>query len=328
MKPSLRILISAVARSALPLPAFAADYEPPIVVDQPVEEVPVEVGSGWYLRGDIGYNFGVDARGQFRLQDFNPLTGAYSSGTFDTASLGEQRHLERRLRLQFHGHVPRRFHGRRLPHPTSMAPRRVRRPASPSGPAGNGCRSEDESTAAVLSFMVNGYVDLGTYVGITPYVGGGLGYTVCRLGAALRFPLLHQALPVPRHCLPTPSTTATKVGASPMPRWPALPMTSRTNLKVDLGYRYRRIEGGPMFDFDPGSIAAGASGTPGRRPWLLVARSQHRPALCALVGTHFSNESSNGGLRSAICLFGSRANSNECSRCDRNIPLDAAAVRP
>ena len=25
--------------------------------------------------------------------------------------------------------------------------------------------------------MVNGYVDLGTYVGFTPYVGGGLGYT-------------------------------------------------------------------------------------------------------------------------------------------------------
>ena len=34
-----------------------------------------------------------------------------------------------------------------------------------------------------------------------------------------------------------------------------------TNLKVDLGYRYRRIEGGPMFAFDPASIAAGASGT-------------------------------------------------------------------
>ena len=25
--------------------------------------------------------------------------------------------------------------------------------------------------------MANGYVDLGTYVGLTPYVGAGLGYT-------------------------------------------------------------------------------------------------------------------------------------------------------
>ena len=88
MKPSLRILISAAAM-ALPLPAFAADYEPPIVVDQPVEEVPVEVGSGWYLRGDIGYNFGVDAQDSFDFRTFNPFTGAYGSGTFDSASLGD-----------------------------------------------------------------------------------------------------------------------------------------------------------------------------------------------------------------------------------------------
>ena len=68
----------------------SADYDPPIVVDQPVEEVPVEVGSGWYLRGDIGYNFEVDADGDFDYRTFDPLTGAYSADVFDTASLNEQ----------------------------------------------------------------------------------------------------------------------------------------------------------------------------------------------------------------------------------------------
>ena len=43
------------------------------------------------------------------------------------------------------------------------------------------------------------------------------------------------------------------------------------NLKIDLGYRYRRIEGGPMFAFDAGSVGAGATGTAGRRSRLLVA---------------------------------------------------------
>ena len=63
------------------MPALAADYDPPIVIDQPVEEVPVEVGSGWYLRGDIGYNFQVDADGDFDYRTFDPLTGMYSDNS-------------------------------------------------------------------------------------------------------------------------------------------------------------------------------------------------------------------------------------------------------
>ena len=48
MNASVRILMAAIAANAatLPLPALSADYEPPIVIDQPVEEVPVEVGFG------------------------------------------------------------------------------------------------------------------------------------------------------------------------------------------------------------------------------------------------------------------------------------------
>ena len=56
-----------------------------------------------------------------------------------------------------------------------------------------------------------------------------------------------------------------------MPLMAGLAYDVSQNLKLDLGYRYRRIEGGPMFDFDPGSIAAGAVRNAGRRPRLLVA---------------------------------------------------------
>ena len=38
------------------------------------------------------------------------------------------------------------------------------------------------------------------------------------------------------------------------------------NMKLDLGYRYRHIDGGSMFGFDPATIAAGASGTQGEDP--------------------------------------------------------------
>src|SRR5438128_2574136 len=92
MKASIRVLLPAIAL-ALPatiLPAVAADYEPPIVVDQPAEEVPVEVGTGWYLRGDIGYNFTTDADDTFDYRTFDPITASYSPKSFDTGSLDNQ----------------------------------------------------------------------------------------------------------------------------------------------------------------------------------------------------------------------------------------------
>jgi len=258
MKPSLRILISAAAM-ALPLPAFAADYEPPIVVDQPVEEVPVEVGSGWYLRGDIGYNFGVDAQDDFDFRTFDPFTGAYGSGTFDSASLGDGVTWSAGFGYNFTDMFRADFtvDGFRsnFDGATSSAAPCFSDPAF----LGTGCRSEDGSTAAVLSFMVNGYVDLGTYVGITPYVGGGLGYTYVDWGP-LSDSLFCTGPACPAALLASSEHDGDQSWRFTYAAMAGLAYDVSTNLKVDLGYRYRRIAGGPMFAFDPGSIAAGASG--------------------------------------------------------------------
>ena len=68
---------------------------------------------------------------------------------------------------------------------TSTAPRRARRPAcSVSGLARNGLPlGRQRRPRRRSASMVNGYVDLGTYVGFTPYVGGGLGYTYVDWGS-------------------------------------------------------------------------------------------------------------------------------------------------
>jgi opacity protein-like surface antigen len=268
MKASLRILISAAA-VGLPLSAIAADYEPPIVVDQPVEEVPVEVGSGWYLRGDIGYNFDVQARGDFDFSTFDPVTGTYSSDVFDTASLGDEvtwgggvgYNFTDMIRADFTIDGFRaNFNGT-----TSSALPCVAVP----GFAGTGCRSEANADAVAVSFMVNGYVDLGTYVGFTPYVGGGLGYTYVDWGS-----LSSSIFCVGATCPGggTPLATTEHEGAQ---SWrftyaamAGLAYDVSRNLKIDLGYRYRRIDGGSMFDFDPASASAGASGTQGDDPGL------------------------------------------------------------
>ena len=88
MKASIRALLPAIA-IALPmsvLNAGGADDEPPVLVEQP-EEVPVEVGSGWYLRGDIGYNFTVESDDAFTFRNFDPVTATYSESQFATGSL-------------------------------------------------------------------------------------------------------------------------------------------------------------------------------------------------------------------------------------------------
>jgi len=89
MKASIRALFpaTALALALSVLNAGAADYEP-IMVDQP-QEVPVEVGSGWYLRGDIGYNFNTEADGAFTFSTFDPVTATYGVDQFATASLDD-----------------------------------------------------------------------------------------------------------------------------------------------------------------------------------------------------------------------------------------------
>ncbi len=56
MSLTLRLALSLAALAPFAA-ANAADYDPPIVIDDAAEYVPVEVGSGWYLRGDVGYVF-------------------------------------------------------------------------------------------------------------------------------------------------------------------------------------------------------------------------------------------------------------------------------
>ncbi len=57
MRYKTGIVLALAAATLLPAAALAADYDPPIYVDEAPEYVPVEVGSGWYLRGDVGYAF-------------------------------------------------------------------------------------------------------------------------------------------------------------------------------------------------------------------------------------------------------------------------------
>ena len=89
MNKLLRAVLPIALVAAGAMPSFAADYDPPIVIDAVDDYVPVEVGNGWYLRGDLGYSISTSASGAFNYRTFDPLTSTYSANSFATGRLSE-----------------------------------------------------------------------------------------------------------------------------------------------------------------------------------------------------------------------------------------------
>lgn len=156
MRLRLALLVSAALLAG---PALAADYEPPIVLDDAPEYVPVEVGSGWYLRGDLAYTL-KEAYGE-ENDDIDIVVGSAVASYSEeeqmiSGSLGFGYHFTDYLRTDLTvGFIP-----------------------------GNEIEAfyDDGVIAAELDVensawygLANVYADLGTFAGVTPYVGAGAG---------------------------------------------------------------------------------------------------------------------------------------------------------
>lgn len=162
-----RIASALAATILLPMtPALAADYDPPIYVDQAPDYQPVEVGSGWYLRGDVAYL----PQKSFKNGDFTfppTITNNKSFSESEDAvfgSIGFGYHFNDYLRADLNlGYLP----GNQV----NLSYDNTADVTSPTLPT--------LGSASVKNYaftgMLNGYVDLGTYVGVTPYLGAGIG---------------------------------------------------------------------------------------------------------------------------------------------------------
>ncbi|MGN6465467.1 MAG: outer membrane protein [Rhizobiaceae bacterium] len=243
-------------------PAEAADYEPPVVVNTPPQFVPVEVGNGWYLRGDVGFAFSRDM-GDINYRTFDIGGGTYTNGRLDRASLDTgmtygigfgytfNQWLRSDITLDgfnadLHGSV------------ASTDP-------CDGAPAGTTCRTTGSGSVSALSLMANGYVDLGTYAGLTPYVGAGAGMSRVKWGGFSEN----------TYCVDGAGTcTDALLGTTPhsgktdyrftYALMAGLAYDISTNLKLDIGYKYTHVVGGDTFNWDSASATAGATGTQGR----------------------------------------------------------------
>ncbi|MFN3547959.1 MAG: outer membrane protein [Mesorhizobium sp.] len=158
MKLLSRLLLSSAALAAWPLAqAVAADYDAPLYIEEAPEYVPVEIGSGWYLRGDVSYNFGKP----FRNLDWGGPTVVDEdydeSHTALSGAVGFGYHFSD----HFRGDLNLGF----------LSSNDQNLSYAEAGVSSTTVSVENE----VWTGMANAYVDLGTYVGITPYLGGGLG---------------------------------------------------------------------------------------------------------------------------------------------------------
>lgn len=220
--------------------AFAADMPQPVEEAPPpvVEAAPASVG-GWYIRGDLDYHWSRFGGADYITYgpppgsnsfDSGSLKGAFSAG----AGVGYQVNQYFRTDLTADWMGKSNFHG------------------STVGTCGGGvaCISTDTSSYSALLLLANAYVDIGTWHGVTPYVGAGIG------GAWMKWDTLHNSdLDGDFYHQGGKGwrfAYALMAGASYC-------LTDR--VKLDVGYRYSHINGGRMFEY-----AAGAGGTTGAGP--------------------------------------------------------------
>lgn len=268
MKLLKAILLAGAATTVVALaPAVhAADYDPPIFVEEAPEYVPVEVGSGWYLRGDIGYAVSTSSPGSFDYRTFNAITGTYGQSTFATGSVDTSFSYGGGVGYRFNEWfraegVIEGFQGKF--EGTTVAAVPCLDPVANPAYVGTTCRSEDSARYNGMSLMANGYVDLGTYAGFTPYAGAGVGYTYLRWadlnndtycvdGAA--------ACPPPQAYLSSTTHPGEKSWRFTYALMAGVAYDVSRNLKLDMGYKYSKIGTGNQSRFDATNITAGASG--------------------------------------------------------------------
>ena len=210
--------VSALACSLAAISAAsAADLLPP-PPDLDRDEV-VELGNGWYLRGDVGYiDYATPRDVAFGVPGALPLDGERLEAAVSVGGgIGYQ--LANWLRVD--ATVDHRF-GAELsgtrPNPT-YAVGAIRDVA------------EIESTTGLL----NAYVDLGSWAGVTPYLGAGIGVAGNRLMDARREAYL-LGEPVGAAVIDT-RTTYNLAWAL----MAGLAVDLGSGFKVDLGYRYTHL---------------------------------------------------------------------------------------
>ena len=162
------LCLAGVASLAVTASAHAADLLPtPPDVYVPPE--PVAFGGNWYLRGDVGVGIS-DLRTKTSTFDAD-FDAAANGVAYNSRSLDDQAFIDAGVGYRFNRWFRADVTGEYRAAAHFSALESYNDATTLSG------RQYDTYNGSIRSIvgLVNGYVDLGTYVGITPYIGAGVG---------------------------------------------------------------------------------------------------------------------------------------------------------
>lgn len=226
------VVVSMALLASTSVTAFAADpYVPPPVDPTPppvVYEEPKADYGGWYIRGDVDYHWS-------KLRSTEYITYGPPAGTaaFTTADLKGTWSVGGGIGYQITNYL-------RTDLTVDYWAKSDFTGSTTGVCLGVPCVSADSTAYQALLVLANAYVDLGTYHGITPYVGAGIG------GAYMMWDDLRNTVG---------GVTTVHAGASNWRfAWALMAGASyclTDRLELDVGYRYTRVHGGRMFEFAP-----------------------------------------------------------------------------
>jgi opacity protein-like surface antigen len=223
--------LTTVAVVALSSAASAADLLPPPPVVEPPPPV-VDVG-GWYLRGDVGVGFNNVTGASTTPSPLNGFAAGqandnwYNSAVSEAAlfDLGVGYQVNRWFRADVTGELRggSEFSGLEVLNVT--------------GGNASGYQAADfyRGHLSTVLGMVNGYVDLGTWAGITPFVGAGVGVAFNNFyGATDNGVITNGGASSPSGGVFAASTKTNFAWAL----MAGFDMDITHNLKLEVGYRY------------------------------------------------------------------------------------------
>ena len=255
---SRSVVIAAVASIVVSAgQVIAADDAP--LMDAP--EVTISTSSapqGWYVRGEIGYAPWIsEGSPDYRIYDAGGALA--SSGEFDSARFSKPFSAGLGIGYQFTD-VFRADLTTDFFKGDFNGTARSTSPCSASAPTGTGCAYGQGADFRAYGVMANGYVDLATVAGFTPYVGVGAGATNLRWDTVTSRPACVDGTSA---CSGAGFAAERFDGDSSWRFTYALMAGVSYNVteqvKLDLGYRYSDVAGGDMF----GSVADGFKGRDG-----------------------------------------------------------------
>lgn len=226
MGSSKALLIAGALAVAAPSFANAADLLPP--PPAPVYEpavIPANDFGAWYLRGDVG--LGLDHLNDLESTFTGPLPPGFAhngQGLGDQAIIGGgfgyKANSWFRADVTGEYRTPSKFWAYESYQPGGLF-------ASPACP--NICFDKYGAQVSSAVFLANGYIDLGTWYGITPFVGAGIGTSYNILHGLNDFGLETGGFGAAADHNTASLAWALMAGFS---------YSLTSNLKLELGYRY------------------------------------------------------------------------------------------